>query len=69
MLLQDITYLWIEDYNVEMKILQNSKIDTFGYLTCIRRDKRATFDRNMAEIAEYGKNLKRNAENNTLRPR
>lgn len=67
--LQDITYLWSDDYNVEMQILQNSKIDSFGYLTCIRRDKRATFDRNMAEIAEYGRNIKLIEMCNGRRPR
>lgn len=68
-LLQDLTYPWIEDTNVEMQILQNSKIDSFGYLTCIRLDKRVTFDRNMAEIAEYGKHISLNEQNNMHRPR
>lgn len=67
--LQDITYLWDGDYNVDMQILQNSKIDSFGYLTCIRRDKRATFDRNMAEVAEHGENMRQKDANNMLRPR
>lgn len=51
-----------------MQILGNSKIDSFGYLTCVRLDKRATFDRNMAEIDEYGKSVKEE-EGNMLRPR
>lgn len=67
--LQDITYLWSDDYNVEMQILQNSKIDSFGYLTCVRRDNRVTFDRNMAEIAEYGRNIKLIKMYNGRRPR
>lgn len=66
---QDITYLRSGESNAEMQILLNSKIDTFGYITCIRRDKRIMFDRYMAEIAEYGKKLKRIKETNTLRPR
>lgn len=66
---QDITYLWDGDYSVDMQILQNSRIDSFGYLTCIRRDKRATFDRNMAEVAEYGEYIRQTVANNLLRPR
>lgn len=45
-----------------MQILQNYKINSNGYLTCIRRDKKALFDRYMADVAEYGKTLSVNEE-------